>query len=380
MPTLAPRFLFASDSLKGTISSVRTAELLGEAARATFPDCVCRSLAMADGGEGTVAAVVAACKGSLRKARVTGPLGDSVEAVWGLLPQGRAIIEMASASGLTLIPRDLRDPRLTSTSGTGELIRAALDAGARDIAIAIGGSATNDAGMGAMRELGVRFLDQSGAELAGRGEDLARVEGIDIGSLDRRLRKTNVTVMCDVDNPLCGPTGATAVFAPQKGADDACLVELEGGMEHYASVLAETIGRDVSSDPGSGAAGGLGSALSAFLEADLVSGIECVLDLVGFDRLLEWCDVCITGEGRLDEQTAHGKVVYGVARHCQKAGVPCVALVGSARDDARVQAREWGVRLTMACEDKGVPHKVALANAESLYLRAARNLFGMMSL
>ncbi len=221
------KFLFASDSCKGTISSSRAAELLSDAARDFFPSSELCAIEVADGGEGTVDAVVAAVGGTLRTVKVHGPLGESVQARYGLLGEGRAIIEMAAASGLPLLLADERDPRKTSTQGTGELIADALDQGVRELSLAIGGSATNDAGMGCMRALGARFLDAAGDELAGTGSDLARVDKIDLAGMDGRLGQVRVTVMCDVDNPLLGPRGATRIFGPQKGATPAVVEELE---------------------------------------------------------------------------------------------------------------------------------------------------------
>ncbi|MBQ4409271.1 MAG: glycerate kinase, partial [Firmicutes bacterium] len=312
-------FLFASDSFKGSLSSAKTAELLERAAKEVFPDCSCSSVPMADGGEGTAEAVIQAAGGKWVPVTVRGPLGEPVEAGYGLLPGGSAIIEMASASGLVLVDPSLRDPRNTSTFGTGELIAAALKAGCRDVTIAIGGSATNDGGMGCASALGVRFLDANGTLLAGRGDDLARVANIDVSGLLAEAKEASFTIMSDVDNPLLGPDGATFTFGPQKGAVPQIRDELEAGMENYAAVLKRGLGADTDF-PGAGAAGGLGAALKIFLNADMRSGAEAVLDLVHFDALLEQADVVVTGEGRIDWQSAHGKVVSAVAKRCKKAG------------------------------------------------------------
>lgn len=343
-----PRFLFASDSLKGTLSSLDAAARLEAAACRHFPGCSCRAVPMADGGEGTTEALVAACTGSLVRERVAGPLGEPVEARYGLLGDGRAIVEVAAASGLTLVPSTLRDPLLASTYGTGQLIRSALDRGARDVTVALGGSATNDGGMGCMRALGVRFLDETGTELAGTGADLGRVTSIDLSGLDARIAKTTFHAMCDVDNPLVGPVGAAATFAPQKGASPQVVALLEEGMRSYASVLARAVNVDVDV-AGGGAAGGMGAACLAYLGADLVSGVGRVLELVGFDDLLAGVDVCVTGEGHLDAQTERGKVVAGVAEACRRRCVPCVAVVGGM--DADVVAR--GADAAGAASDAG---------------------------
>ncbi|MBO4880924.1 MAG: glycerate kinase [Firmicutes bacterium] len=369
------RFLFASDSFKGSLSSVKIAELLTRAAKEVFPDCSCDWVPMADGGEGTAEAVIMATGGEWVPVTVTGPLGEPVEAGYGLLPGGRCIIEMASASGLVLVDPSLRDPRNTSTFGTGELIAAALKAGCRDVTIAIGGSATNDGGMGCARALGVRFLDAQGAELEGRGGDLAKVARIDVSGLLPETRETNFTVMSDVDNPLLGPDGATFTFGPQKGAVPAIRDELEAGMANYAAVLRRDLGADTDF-PGAGAAGGLGAALKIFLNARMRSGSDAVLDLVGFDALLEKADLVVTGEGRIDWQSAHGKVVAGVGKRCRKAGRPCIAIVGGMGEKAEDM---------LSLVDSIVPTvqgpctlEFAMGHAEELYESAALRTFRLL--
>ena len=372
-----PRFLFASDSFKGTISSPRAAELLADEAGKAFPDLVATCLEVADGGEGTVAAVVAATGGRLRTVEVRGPRGDAVEASYGLLPDGQAVIEMAAASGLPLLAPDERDPRFTSTFGTGELICDALDQGAREIALAIGGSATNDGGMGCMCALGARFLDAQGAELAGTGSDLGRVAAIDLAGFDPRIAETHVRLMCDVDNPLLGARGATHVFGPQKGATPELVEELERGMETYAELLVQTFPGFDPAAAGMGAAGGLGAAATAFLGAEALPGIECVLDLVHFDTLLEGCDLCVTGEGHADAQSAHGKVVSGIARRCRAAGVACVAIVGGMDADAR-ELLDLGVDALVPTVIDICDLPDALAHAERNYRMAAERTFALV--
>ena len=372
---MAMRFLFASDSFKGSLSSVKIAELLTRAAKEVFPDCSCDWVPMADGGEGTAEAVIMATGGEWVPVTVTGPLGEPVEAGYGLLPGGRCIIEMASASGLVLVDPSLRDPRNTSTFGTGELIAAALKAGCRDVTIAIGGSATNDGGMGCARALGVRFLDAQGAELEGKGGDLVKVARIDVSGLLPETRETNFTVMSDVDNPLLGPDGATFTFGPQKGAVPAIRDELEAGMANYAAVLRRDLGADTDF-PGAGAAGGLGAALKIFLNARMRSGSDAVLDLVGFDALLEKADLVVTGEGRIDWQSAHGKVVAGVGKRCRKAGRPCIAIVGGMGEKAEDM---------LSLVDSIVPTvqgpctlEFAMGHAEELYESAALRTFRLL--
>ena len=374
-----PRFLFASDSFKGTISSARAAELLDTAAHETFSSVDARMLEVADGGEGTVSAIVAAAGGSLRSATVRGPLGDAVEATYAILDDGSAVIEMAAASGLPLLAHADRDPLRTSTFGTGELIAHALDSGASSVTLAIGGSATNDGGMGCMRALGARFLDAHGNELEGTGADLARVDAIEIANMDARVAKTPFFVMCDVDNPLLGARGATRVFGPQKGASPARVEELEQGMARYAQALSRTFGNFDPMAPGMGAAGGLGAATQAFLHAELQPGIERVLDLVRFDQLLDGCDLCVTGEGHADAQSAHGKVVSGIAARCRRAGVPCVAIVGGMNADA-CELLEVGVNALVPTVLDVCDLDDALAHAERNYLLAARRVFSLLAL
>lgn len=371
------KFLFASDSFKGTLSSRRTAELLTRAAREIFPDCECRCLEVADGGEGTTEAVLSAAGGRRMEAMVCGPLWERRKACYAALDGRRAVMEMAAASGLPLVPAELRDPRNTTSYGTGELIRDALDKGFRDLSIAIGGSATNDGGIGCMRALGVRFLDGDGNELSGCGGDLIKIRSIDRSGLDPRLRDTHVTVMCDVTNPLCGENGATRTFGKQKGGTPEILDELEAGMENYRELLRREFGIDMDEEPGAGAAGGLGAALLSFLRAELRSGIETVLDLIEFDKKLEGVSLVVTGEGRADWQSAFGKVMQGVGRRCLRQGVPAVAIVGSMGDGAE-QIFDYGIESMITTVNGVMPLEEALERAEELYLGAARRLFRML--
>lgn len=371
-----PRFVFASDSLKGTLSSLDAARLLAEAAERHFPGCSWTSVPVADGGEGTVDALLAACGGEKVRVRAEDPLGRPIEAAYALLPGGRAVIETAAASGLTLLGLDERDPLATSTYGTGQLVRDALEHGARDVTVALGGSATNDGGMGLARALGARLLDERGRELAGRGADLERVSALDLSDLSPLVAEARFTMMCDVDNPLVGPEGASAVFGPQKGASPEVVRRLDAGMRRWADVLEETFGQSFDV-PGTGAAGGLGAACLAFLGAKAVGGVDRVLELVGFDSLLERADLCVTGEGHADAQTARGKVVTGVAAACERAGVPCVAVVGGMSANA---AGLPGLAALVPTAIDAMPLDVALERAEELYALAAERLFSLLSL
>ena len=368
------KIVFALDSFKGTISSRRAAALGAKAAHEALGECQCLELAVADGGEGTLDAVAGSAGGQLIEEYVHGPLGEPLKASWGLLPGGRALIEMASASGLTLVPPARRDPRHTSSFGSGELVLAALEKGCRDITVAIGGSATNDGGMGFARALGVRFLDAGGRELKGVGDSLPAVARIDTSALDPRLSEASLTVMCDVDNPLCGKDGATYTFGPQKGADEAALAELEEGMCHYRDVIKSQFGRDPDAIPGAGAAGGLGAALMIFFGARRRAGIDAVLDLIGFDELVRDAGLVVTGEGRADAQSVHGKAVSGIGRRCAKYGVPAVALVGSALPGAEALLK-CGIKEIIETSPKGASWEEIQKNAEAWFHAAALSYF-----
>jgi glycerate kinase len=288
---------------------------------------------MADGGEGTVDSVLAACYGQLRQQNVRGPLGAAVEAHWGWLADSRtALIEMAEASGLQLVPPGQRDACKTSTYGTGELIRAALDAGAERIILAIGGSATNDGGAGAMQALGVQLFDAEGQALPPGGLALSRLATIDLGQLDPRLAQVRFDIAADVNNPLCGPHGASAIFGPQKGANPEQVQQLDAALGHFADHCASVLPKDVRDEPGSGAAGGLGFAAKAFLGAKFRAGVEVVAELVGLDEAVRGADLVITGEGRFDAQTLRGKTPFGVARIAQRHNVPVIVIAGTLGD------------------------------------------------
>lgn len=371
------KLLFVSDSFKGSLSSDETAELLERAAYEVFGPCECHGVPIADGGEGTTEAVVKAVGGSLCEVEVHGPLMERAEASYGVLDERRAIIEMAAASGLPMVPPVLRNPLNTTTYGTGELIRHALDAGFQEVTVALGGSATNDGGMGCLRALGVRFYDGDGIELAGMGADLERVARIDASGLHPRVAKTQFVAMCDVDNPLCGPDGATHIFGPQKGATPDMEERLERGMCNYRDVIARDMGMNPDRIVGSGAAGGLGAALAVFLHARLKSGIQTVLDLIDFDARLEGASLVVTGEGRTDWQSCHGKVMQGVGERSRAHGVPAIGLCGSLGTGAQ-QIFAHGIESLMVTEDGPMSFDEAMANARELYLDAAVRMFRLV--
>lgn len=381
------KLLFASDSFKGTISSEDAATMLTHAAMDVFGrDIECVSLPIADGGEGTAEAFITATNGERITLPVHGPRWQMVGAYYGVVPLPDAagstqpqgvVIEMAQASGLPLLSEEERNPLLTTTYGTGELIIDALERGYRQFYIALGGSATNDGGIGCMRALGVRFLDAEGHELQGCGEDLIRIERIDLSKMDERLKEAHFTVMCDVNNPLCGPYGATYTFAEQKGADHEMRKELEKGMRHYRDLLIDTFHIDPDTIAGAGAAGGLGAALLVFLNAQLQSGIETLLTLTRFDDMLRDVDLVVTGEGCTDWQSAEGKVLSGIGLHCQRMGVPAVALVGSIGRGAN-HIYQYGICSLMTTVNKPMLLCEALTDALTLYQSAARRMFRLI--
>ena len=364
------KIVCASDSFKGSLSSMRTAELFESAAEEVLSGARVLRIPMADGGEGTAFAMTQAAGGETVSAMVHDPLMNIIEASYGMLGGGRAVIEMAAASGLVLVPEDKRDPLITTSYGTGELILDAVERGARDITIAIGGSATNDGGMGCMSALGYVFRDEKGHKLAGSGCSLGSVASIDAKEADPRLAECRFTVMCDVENPLTGPDGATYVYGPQKGADEDSLEMLEDGMEVYRNVLEITTGMDCDEFPGAGAAGGMGAALYALLGAELRPGIEAVLDLAGFDDKIRDADLVITGEGRADAQSLMGKVMQGVAFRAWKAGVPVTAIVGSLGDGWE-GLYDCGINEVIPIAPEGMSTEEAMRRAEELYRAAA---------
>lgn len=323
------KIVIAPDSFKGSLTAKEVALAIGQGILAVFPECEIVQVPMADGGEGTVQSLVDSTGGEIVEIEVTGPLGTPVKAFFGLLGDGlTAVIEMASASGLPLVPGDRRNPLLTTTYGTGELIRAALDLGVTNLVIGIGGSATNDGGAGMAMALGARLLDSQGRDLGFGGGELSRLSGIDVSGLDPRLSRVRTTVACDVDNPLCGPRGASAVFGPQKGATPEMVQVLDGNLDHYSRIIERDLGRKVAEVLGAGAAGGLGAGLLAFTNATLRRGVEIVIELTGLDQHLAGASLVITGEGQIDGQTARGKTPHGVAQLAKRHGLPVIAIVG----------------------------------------------------
>lgn len=324
------KLVIIPDSFKGTLSSERVCEIVGGCARRVFPGCEVVNIPVADGGEGSVDAFLAAMGGERVTVKVTGPWSEPCEGFYALVDGGRtAIVEMAAAAGLPMVG-ELRDPSRTTTYGVGELILDAARRGVKRIVVGLGGSATNDGGCGAACAVGVKFYDAAGASFIPVGGTLKDIARIDASGLDAALEGVEITAMCDIDNPLCGERGAAHVFGPQKGADAAMVELLDSGLRHLAEVMRRDLGADILDVPGSGAAGGMGAGMAAFFGAALRPGIDTVLDTVGFDAALDGADMVITGEGKLDSQSLGGKVVIGVARAAAKRGVPVVAIVGGA--------------------------------------------------
>jgi glycerate kinase len=341
------KVICAPDSYKECLSAEEAAAAMAEGVRRVLPHAEVDLCPVADGGEGTVDALVAALGGDYRESRVTGPCGEPVTARWGLLDGSTAVIEMAAAAGLYLVPRTRRDPLTTTTYGVGELMLAARKAGARRLILGLGGSATVDGGCGMAQALGWRFLDARGREMAAplTGGELSSIMHIEVGTADDALAGLEIEGACDVDAPLLGPEGAAAIFAPQKGADPEGVAALEAGLTHLARLVGRELGADMANLAHAGAAGGLGAGLAVFARARLGSGIDRVLATSRFEERLQGADLCLTGEGRIDGQTLTGKACLGVARAAARYGVPVVALVGAAGPGAdalpSVGLREW---------------------------------------
>lgn len=348
------------------MTAVEAATCIARGIKAVFPLADLTLLPLSDGGEGLVESLVEAAAGSTETVMVTDPLGRSVEARWGIINNGKtAVIEMASASGLTLIPEELRNPAITTTYGTGELIKAALDRKCSELIIGIGGSATNDGGTGMARALGVQFLDKSGQHLKPGGAELIRLDRIDMAGIDSRLKGKDIKVACDVSNPLTGPQGASHTYGPQKGATPDMVKRLEQALINFARIAERDLGLSIDSIPGAGAAGGLGAGLIAFLEAKLHSGINLVLDTLEIDKLLPDCTLLITGEGRLDSQSVYGKVPVGAARRAKSYDVPVLALAGSLDDSLDLFRRE-GITASFAIADGPLSLEESIARSRQL--------------
>lgn len=374
------KIVIAPDSFKESLSALDVATEIEAGFREVFPDADYIKFPMADGGEGTVAAMVAATGGTLVDVMVTGPLGEPVRACYGVTGDGRtAVIEMAAASGLALVAPHLRDPLKTTSYGTGELIKAALDAGICHLIVGIGGSATNDGGAGMLQALGVKLLDSSGAGIGFGGGCLKGLSRIDITGLDPRLKACRIEAACDVDNPLTGPAGASVVFGPQKGATPAVVADLDACLARYADLIYRDLGVDVALKPGAGAAGGMGAALLAFLGGVLRPGIDIVMEAVGLETAVLDADLVITGEGCMDSQTIHGKTPLGVAQVARRYGKPVIGISGSLAEDVAV-VHGHGIDAVFSVLPRVCTLEQALTGAAANIRSASRNIAATVKL
>jgi glycerate kinase len=365
------KVVIAPQGFKAGIPGLEAAQAIARGVIAAVPDAEIVLAPVADGGDGTLHALVDGTGGKVFTSMVSGPLGPQLEALWGVMGDGRtAVVEMALASGLALVPQRRRNPRLTTTAGTGEIIREALDAGYTRIIVGLGGSATNDGGAGMAAALGARFMDAEGRSLPPGGSSLARLDRIDVSNLHPGLQGATIIAATDVTNPLCGPEGASAIFGPQKGANAEMVRELDAALANYAQVVTRDVGRDVSGVPGAGAAGGLGAGLMAFAGATLQSGIDMVCEILGFDALLQGADLVITGEGRADRSTIFNKAPVGVARHANTHGVPTVLLAGSLGPGYE-ELYEHNVASVVCIADRPMNFEASLSRSAELLESAA---------
>lgn len=357
------KFILIPDSFKGTMSSTEICAVMETAIRRYLPDAQVCGVPVADGGEGSVDAFLGAVGGEKVAACVQGPWGEDVDAFYGALPGGVAVIEMAAAAGLPLVG-ERRSAEQTTTYGVGQLMRLALERGCKKIIMGLGGSATNDGGCGATAAMGAVFRDADGEAFVPVGATLSRIASIDLSGMPKELADVEIVAMCDIDNPLCGELGAAHVFGPQKGADPAMVELLDAGLAHMAGIVKKDLGRDILLLHGAGAAGGMGGGMVAYFGAQLQMGIETVLDTVGFDALLDGADMVFSGEGKIDFQSLLGKVVIGVARRTKKAGVPLIAVVGDIGDNIDA-AYEAGVSAIFSTNRVAVPYQQARVRAKN---------------
>ena len=366
--------LIAPDSFKDCLSAMEVASALGRGIQKIIPDASISLLPMADGGEGTVESVIDATRGKILRLKVMDPLMREVPSFYGITGDGEtAVIEMAAASGIELLKGDERDPWITSTFGTGQLIRDALDHGVRKILLGIGGSATNDGGTGMAQALGVQFGGKNGNISVQGGGTLGEVEQIYMEGLDPRIQTTEIIVACDVSNPLTGPQGASHIYGPQKGADEVMAEKLDRNLLHLAELIQDQLGKEISEYPGAGAAGGLGGGLMAFLNADLVGGFDMVAGVCRLREKIRDADLVITGEGKMDAQTRFGKTPFGVAQMALKLGKPVIGVAGTLDEDASL-LYELGFDLLMPIQEKPGKLESSLKNGEQLLERTGERM------
>jgi len=368
------KIVVAPDSFKGSLSAKEAADSIRRGILRIYRDIDVVCVPMADGGEGTVQPMVDATAGEIIHVTVHGPLLSKVDAFYGILGDGEtAVIEMAAASGLPLVSDEQRDPMIASTYGTGELIKHALDKGCERIIMGVGGSATNDGGLGMAKALGVRFLDKQGNDIGFGGGSLNKLCSIDVSGIDKRIKNCEFTLACDVENPLCGPMGATYVFGPQKGVKDAMLEVLDKNLEHFANVIKRDLNIDIKDYPGAGAAGGLGGGALAFLNAKMRKGVEIVIETVGLAEHVRDADLVITGEGMADYQTQLGKTPFGVAKTARKYGIPVIALVGRIGEGTE-ELYDLGIDSIFSIVDGPMSLEDAMTNGEKLLADTAERI------
>jgi glycerate kinase len=376
------KIVIAPDSFKESLSALQVAAAIEAGFREIFPDAAYVKLPVADGGEGTVQAMIDATGGRRITHSVTGPLGEPLAAFYGHIDGAdgdMAVIEMAAASGLESVPPERRNPLAATSRGTGDLIRLALEAGARRFVLGVGGSATNDGGAGMLQALGVRLLDSEGCELGPGGAQLARLARIDTSGIDPRVHASSFQIACDVDNPLVGPRGASAIFGPQKGATPAMVEQLDAALAHFAAVVARDCGREIAAMPGAGAGGGIAASMVVFLDGRLRPGVEIVAEAVGLEEAVRDADLVLTGEGRIDGQTLSGKTPMGVARVAARHGKPVLAIGGCLAPDAGA-VHAGGIEAVFAAVVRPCSVAEALASAEDNLEKSARNVAAALSL
>ncbi|MGD6818227.1 glycerate kinase [Metabacillus sp. 84] len=372
------KIVIAPDSFKESMTAAEAAAAFSKGFKRRLPDSEVIQIPIADGGEGMVQAMVGASSGSLVKKTVTGPLSQPVQAVYGLIDNGRtAVIEMAEASGLHLISPADRNPFVTTTKGTGELLVDAASRGVDKIILGIGGSATNDGGAGMAEALGYRLVNSEGNPIQPGGGGLRDLYAIESAGFSSAFHNIEVIAACDVDNPLLGDKGASAVFGPQKGADSDMVKQLDHHLQHLSSIIKRDLGKEITDSPGSGAAGGLGAGLMAFLGAKLEKGIDLVLDSIHFDRLIQEADWLVTGEGKLDSQTMHGKTPFGAAQRALKQGIPVIGMAGTIGEDAEILLQN-GFTSLFSISPGALSLEQALADGIKNTERFAFNLAGLL--
>jgi glycerate 2-kinase len=373
------KIIIAPDSFKESLTAIEVSQAIEKGMKSVFPTAKYVKIPMADGGEGTVYSLVNATGGKVIPKVVTGPLGEPVESFFGILGDGKtAVIEMAAASGLDQVPNEKRNPLLTTTYGVGELIIEALNYGVEKIIIGLGGSATNDAGAGMLQALGVSFLTGEGTEIGFGGGELGKIRAIDISGLERRLASVSFEVACDVDTPFVGSKGASAIFGPQKGATLDMVQLLDGNLAHFADCVQKTLGKDIRNLPGSGAAGGLGGGIIAFLPAELKSGVDIVIEATQLSDHMADADLVITGEGKIDHQTICGKTPIGVAKAAKKYNLPVLAIAGHLGSDSYI-VKEHGIDAQFSVVPGVVSLENALENAREYVERCAENIGNSIS-